>query len=185
MEKQVEYESLREEILFSMQTVKNYRNLLYTIVTASLAYAFDKDEAMLFLIPFCAIIPLYLLTMHQIDSTMRIGTYIYVFIEPGTDCQWETRLYKYDCLHRNQYSTKKPSIDPYWCISFCCLALSVLKLKGIPLNLNFYLTVLMQIILIIICIYIFTNKRVDYLTIKEKYINEWKEIQRLENELES
>ena len=53
MSKQVEYEMLREEILFSMQTVKNYRTLLYSIVIAVLAFAFDKDEAILFLLPFC------------------------------------------------------------------------------------------------------------------------------------
>ena len=32
MEKQVEYEAIREEILSSMQVVKSYRTLLYTIV---------------------------------------------------------------------------------------------------------------------------------------------------------
>ena len=165
-----------------MQTIKNYRNLLYTIVIASLAYAFDKDEAILFLLPFCAIIPLYLFTMHQVDSTMRLGAYIYVFIEPETSCQWETRLYKYDCLHRNQYSTKQISIDPYWCISFCCFILSILKLNYIYRDLNFYFTVVIQIILLIVCIYIFVNKRFDYLAMKEKYISEWKEIQKLENE---
>ena len=98
MEKQIEYEALREEILSSMQIVKSYRSLLYTIVIAALAFAFDKDEAILFLVPFGAIIPIYLLAMHQIDSTMRLGAYIYVFIEPGSECQWETRLYKYDNL---------------------------------------------------------------------------------------
>lgn len=72
-----------------MQIVRNYRSLLYTIVIAALAFAFDKDSAILFLVPFCAIIPLYLLAMHQVDSTMRIGAYIYVFLEPGTDCQWK------------------------------------------------------------------------------------------------
>lgn len=71
-----------------MQTVKSYRSLLYTVVIAALAFAFDKDEAILFLAPFGAIIPIYLLAMHQIDS------------------QWETRLYQYDKLHKNQYSTK-------------------------------------------------------------------------------
>lgn len=183
MKKQVEYESLREEILSSIQVVKNYRSLLYTIVVASLAYAFDKDEAILFLIPFCAIIPLYLLTMHQIDSTMRVGAYIYVFIEPKTECQWETRLYEYDRLHKSQYSTKSMHITPYWCISFCCLTLSVLKLlRDLQLDLYFYFTVVMQVILLVTCVYIFTFKRVDYLTMKEKYINEWKEIQILENE---
>ncbi|MEY8391712.1 hypothetical protein D3Z36_08405 [Lachnospiraceae bacterium] len=181
MSKQVEYEMLREEILFSMQTVKNYRTLLYSIVIAVLAFAFDKGEAILFLLPFVAVIPLYLLAMHQIDSTMRLGAYIYVFIEPGTECQWETRLNKYDFLHRNQYSTKKSSIDPYWYLSFCCLLLSVLKLDFCNRDVEFYVTAVTQIIILISCIYLFIKKRPDYLTTKEKYIREWKEIQRMEN----
>lgn len=32
MEKQVEYEAIREKILSSLQVVKSYRTLLYTIV---------------------------------------------------------------------------------------------------------------------------------------------------------
>lgn len=181
MNKQVEYEALKEEILFSMQTVKNYRTLLYTITIAVLAFAFDKNQAVLFLVPFCAIIPIYLLAMHQIDSTMRIGAYIYVFIEPETECQWETRLYKYDNLHKREYSTKKSSIDPYWFVSFCCLTLSVLKLDYCHRDANFYLTVVAQIIVLISCMYLFIKKRPDYLITKERYINEWKEIQNIEN----
>lgn len=177
MDKQTEYEALREEILYSMQVVKNYRSLLYTLVIAILAFAFDKDETVLFLLPFVAIIPLYLLAMHQVDSTIRIGAYIYVFLEEGTECQWETRLYKYDKLHRNQYSTKKTNIDPYWCISFCCLALSVMKLDFTNRNFNFYFVITMQIIILLGCIYLFVKKRPDYLETKEKYIREWKEIQ--------
>lgn len=182
MNKQMEYEFLKEEIMFSMQTVKNYRSLLYTVVVASLAYAFDKDEAVLFLIPFCVIIPLYLLTMHQIDSTMRLGAYIFVFIEPKTDCQWETRLYKYDCIHKGQYSTKASSIDPYWYISFCCFALSLFKLDYLDRNLDFYITLFLQIVILVICVYLFTKKRCDYLSVKEKYIEEWMEIKRIEDE---
>lgn len=181
MGKQVEYEALREEILSSMQTVKNYRSLLYTIVIAVLAFAFDKGVAVLFLLPFSAIIPLYLLAMHQIDSTMRIGAYIYVFLEPDTECKWETRLLEYDKLHKNQYSTKKSSIDPYWCISLCCLLLSILYLDYRNIGVEFCITIAVQVIILISCIYIFINKRPDYLVIKEKYIKEWQEIQKNEN----
>lgn len=182
MDKEVEYESLKEEILHSMETVKSYRSLLYTIVIAALAFAFEKDEPILFLVPFCAIIPIYLLAMHQIDSAMRIGAYIYVFIEPNTDCQWETRLYKYDNLHKNQYSTKKSSIDSYLCISFCCLILSALKLDYCNRDINFYITIVSQIIILILCIYVFIKKRPDYLATKEKYISEWQEIKKFENQ---
>ena len=37
---------------------KNFRTLLYTIIIAALAFAFDKNEAILFLVLFCAIIPI-------------------------------------------------------------------------------------------------------------------------------
>lgn len=181
MKKQAEYETLREEILSSMQTVRNYRSLLYTIVIAALAFAFDKDSAILFLVPFCAIIPLYLLAMHQVDSTMRIGAYIYVFLEPRTDCQWETRLLGYDKLHKNEYSTKKTSIDSYWCVSICCLILSVLKLDYYSIGIDFYITIIAQVLILIMCIWAFIKKRPDYLKLKEKYIKEWQEIQKLEN----
>lgn len=183
MDKQIEYEALREEILYSIQVVKNYRSLLYTIVVAALAFAFDKNEAILFLIPFVAIIPIYLLAMHQIDSTLRIGAYIYVFLEPGTDCKWETRLHKYDQLHKRQYSTKKTSIEAYWCVSVCCLLLSVIKLDYTNIDFMFYITIIGQIIVLMICIYLFIKKKPDYLSTKEKYINEWLEIQKEENNL--
>lgn len=180
MGKKEEYESLRQEIMYSMQIVKNYRTLLYTIVVATLVFAFDKGEAILFLIPLCAIIPIYLLAVHQIDSTLRLGAYIYVFIEPQTECQWETRLLEYDKLHKNQYSTKKSSISPYWCISLSCLALSVLYLNYNNRDFMFYITILIQIIILVLCIYLFINKTPNYLETKKEYIEEWKEIKRIE-----
>lgn len=59
MEKQIEYEALREKILLAMQTVKNYRSLLYTLVVAALAFAFDKGiaingEPVLIRLPICS-----------------------------------------------------------------------------------------------------------------------------------
>lgn len=180
MDKQIEYETLREEILCATQVVKNYRSLLYTIVVAMLAYAFEKNESVLFLVPFIAIIPIYLLAMHQIDSTLRIGAYIYVFLEPGTECKWETRLHKYDQLHKNQYSTKKSSIDAYWCVSFSCLLLSIIKLDFTNMNIMFYVTIIGQIMATVICIYLFIKKRSDYAETKQKYINEWLEMKKEE-----
>jgi len=176
MDKKTEYDTLRAEILSALQAIRNYRTILYTIVIAALAFAFEKEEAILFLIPFCAIIPLYLLAMHQIDSVMRMGAYIYVFLEPGTECQWETRLYQYDRLHRNQYSTKKTSIDVYWAMSLCCLFLSIVKLDYCNKGFDFYFTIILQIVIFITCTYMFIKKRPDYLSVKEHYIDEWEEI---------
>lgn len=180
MTKEIEYQALREEIMFSMKTVKNYRTFMYTVVVATLAFAIDKEDPILCLIPFCIIIPLFLLAMHQIDSTLRIGAYIYVFLEPGTECQWETRIYKYDKKHRNEYSTKKSSIDPYWCVSLCCLILSIIYLDFIKIDIMFFLTIMFQATVLITSIYVFITKRVDYEKTKEKYINEWKSIKKNE-----
>lgn len=91
-------------------------------------------------------------------------------------CQWETRLLEYDRLHKNEYSTKKTSIDPYWCVSICCLILSVLELDYCSIEIDFYITIMVQVLILIICIWIFIKKRPDYLKLKEKYIKEWQEI---------
>ena len=45
-----EYLMLREEIILSMKTVKNYNNLLYTATTALLAFAFSASQEILFLL---------------------------------------------------------------------------------------------------------------------------------------
>ena len=42
----------------------------------------------------------------------------------------------------------------------------------------FYLTIMGQIIILIICVYLFVKKRPDYAITKQKYINEWLEIQK-------
>jgi len=183
MNKQTEYEALREEILLSLQTAKNYRSILYTVVVALLAFAFEKDDAILFLIPFAVIIPLYLLSMHQIDSSLRMGAYIYVFLERGTDCQWETRLLKYDNLYTNQYDTKKPRMDPYWYIGICCLGISVAKLDYSVRGVHFFMTIIAQIVILIAGIYIFLKKRPNYLEVKKKYIKRWEEVRSQEEEI--
>lgn len=183
MDKKEEYLMLREEIMMSMEVVKNYRTMLYTIVVAILAFAFEKENPWLFLAPFAAILPLYLLAMQQIDSTLRIGAYIYVFLEPYTDFKWETNLYKYDQMHKRQYSTKKSSIDAYVILSMCCIALSIANLDYANIqNWKTWSCIVAQTILTIFSIWCFKTKHVDYIETKEKYIEEWKEIKALEEQ---
>lgn len=182
MEKQEEYNALREEILISIQVIKNYRNVLYATVVATMAFAFDKGKAILFLVPFCAIFSIYFLARHQSDAMLRMGAYINVFLEPGTDCQWETRLYEYDKLYQDQYSTKSTSTGAYISISACCLILSVLHLDYENINIEFCGTIIVQVVILIMCIYLFLIKKLNNLIIKEKYISEWKEIQRNEKQ---
>lgn len=179
MDKKTEYEALRAEILLSLQTVKNYRTFLYSAVAALLAFAFEKENPFMFLIPFVVIIPLHLLSMHQIDSALRIGSYIYVFLENGEEVHWETRLLEYDKLHKGQYDTKKANIDPYWYLSLLCLTFSVVNVDFEEKN--FYLMLILPVAILILCLYLFFKKRPDYSKRKIYYINEWEKIKQNEN----
>ena len=180
MDKQVEYSLLKEEIFKSMQMIKDYRNWMYTIVIAVLILAFDKDEAILFLVPFGAIIPMYILSIYESHTMMRIGAYIYVFIEPGTDCQWDTRLLKYDNIPENRFDFSKFRIDSYMLLSFFCLTFSIMKLDYSYIDYKFCFTVVIQIIIFFICIYLFEFKRPNYIKIKKMYIDKWELIHRQE-----
>lgn len=173
---------LREEILKSSEMIKKYRLTMYTLTAALLAFAFDKNNAFLFLMPFVAIIPLYLLAMHLIDSMMRIGAYLYVFLEPQCDIKWETMLYRYDSMHRSEHSTRKSLISPYVVVSLCCIVLSFMNLDFSNLySFELWSCLILQVALLVVCIYLFVAKHVDYISTKEKYISEWRAIKSLQN----
>lgn len=182
MDKQVEYTALRTEISAAEQTIINYRNLLYTITTAVLTFAVNKGDALLFLVPFAAIIPIYLMAMDQVKAMMRKVTYIYVFLEPDTECKWETRLYARDKLHQKRHISEKTSVDSYWGVSICCMALSVFFLTSETFGFKFCLTLCLQIIICVICVFLFFKKRPDYYNLKRKCIAEWRAIQKKEQQ---
>jgi hypothetical protein len=165
-----EYLMLRQEILTSMRVVKDYRNWLYTIVIAVIAFVFERENSWLFLLPFIAIIPLYNLAMHQVDSVLRIGAYVYVFLEPSLDIKWETNLYEYDKI----YKTQKTLIDPYVVLSLICLILSIVNLNFENIkNPEVWSCIIVQTFLMLYCIWLFSKRHVDYVTTKEKYIEKW------------
>jgi hypothetical protein len=180
---ELEYKSLREEIILSMKTVKNYNNLLYTVVGALLAYAFDSKNPILFLLPFVVIIPLYFLIKREMLQTLRIGSYIYVFIEKNyTEINWETRLIKYDKLLSSYNKHRKIPNDAYIFVSFTCILLSIIYTSK---NDIYELTIctILQTILGLLSIYCFIIRRVDYTKEKNQYIKEWKIIKEKENKL--
>lgn len=175
-----EYAILKEEILAELSTIQNCKNLVYTLVIALLAFSFEKNNSWMFLLPFAAIIPLYNLIIQKIDSTLRTGTYMLVFLEPYLDIKWETNLYKYDKKYKNDFSTKKINIDSFVILSAICVILSII-------NLNFkqieqpevWGCIIFQLILVFYCIWSFYTRRIDYALRKEKYIKEWEQIKSL------
>lgn len=71
-------------------------------------------------------------------------------------------------------------INPYWCISFGCMILSLVKLDYNNKDINFYIFFVGQICAFVFCIFIFIKKKVNSLESKEKYIKEWNEIKVIE-----
>lgn len=171
-----EYELLRQEILSGLNTIKNYRAILYTSVATIFAFSFTQTEPLIFLVPAIVIIPIYLMSMNQTSSILRIGAYLKVFLE-GEDFFWESRLLKYD----NMFVSKNPSIDPYVFTSVCCTVLCLARLDySRYLTSGFWIRILMSLIFLLCCVIILRVKRIDYKQEKMNYLRKWEEIRKAE-----
>ena len=176
-----EYIILKEEILAELSVIQNCKNLVYTLVIALLAFSFEKNNSWMFLLPFVAIIPLYNLIIQKIDSTIRTGTYMLVFLEPYIDIKWETKLYEYDKKYRRDFSVKKINIDSFVILSGVCIIMSVINLDLQQIGkFDVWGCIITQLFLSLYSIWVFCSKRVDYVSRKEKYIEEWKQIKNSE-----
>ena len=131
-----EYESLRQEILDNINTIVQYNILLYTSVIAVLAFAFEKESPFLCLLPYVAIIPIYLLVEERRRTNDFIASYMIVFLE-GTDHNWETRFH-YRGFRRYAPSERKsmirqvsrmnvPARIPYLFVAFVCSGCAIYK----------------------------------------------------------
>ena len=89
-----EYNKLCDEINQNAQINANIYLANITVTAILLGYAIkDNPIWFMFLSPFSIIIPSILLISSYVSSTIRIGTYIKVFIEPmNTELNWESRL---------------------------------------------------------------------------------------------
>lgn len=130
-----EYELLRQEILNNIQDIVQYNTLLYTVTVAVLAFAFEKESPFLCLLPYVAIIPIYLCVEGYLVANSRIASYMIVFLE-GTDHNWETRLYKESLLDKRQQDPNMaqrismlgiPERMPHFFVAFICSACTIYK----------------------------------------------------------
>lgn len=60
-----------------------------------IGYGLSNKEGSIFLAPLIIIIPSLFFLASQLESTIRIATYIQVFFEEGSDeLNWETKLFQ-------------------------------------------------------------------------------------------
>lgn len=78
-----EYENLRNEILQKIQLTNTLLNFAVTTAVAILAFAVELEtqNALLFLVPFCVLIPTSVRIKYYRNSMARISAYMNVFLE--------------------------------------------------------------------------------------------------------
>lgn len=87
-----EYHTLREEMLRKIDLHNQLIMFSITTSVAILAYAFSQENAYIFLMPFCVVIPVSLRVIYYRSAMVKIAAYIIVFIEnEQDDLNWETR----------------------------------------------------------------------------------------------
>lgn len=87
-----EYVTLRGEISQRMTTNNNLITFTITTTVAILSFAIKENLTILFLLPFCIIIPMSMRIAYSRSSLSKIASYMVVFLENDLDgMQWETR----------------------------------------------------------------------------------------------
>ena len=179
-----EYLMLRDEILKDYEIIQNSRNVLYAAVAAILAFAVDQKEALLFLIPYIVIIPVYLVTIDYTLNMYKLGTYLKVFHEQG-DFRWESRLYLLN------YGTKKRVTRgaqffhaPFIVSALVCFVMffaSVTYPKSIrDVSVGFTLGAAAAIVLpVAVAVIFFKYKNIK--KIQDSYIRSWKDVKKEES----
>lgn len=163
---------LREEILLSMQTIKDYNNLLYASTGALLAFAFSASSEFLFLLPFAVIFPLYFLIKREMMQVVRIGAYMSIFLEEKSGIHWERRLILYDAMFsKNKH--QHISLNTYTGLSFLCIFLSAMHTDYAVFDMRCKILLITQALLFIISITLFIIKIPNYTEIKKKYLSRW------------
>lgn len=106
-----EYDILRSEI--SQQIDLHNTLLTFTITTtvAVLTFALSQSMTVLYLIPFCIIIPMSMRIAYYISSMTKLSAYKIVFLENKIDeIKWETRN---AMLIKNVLSHQKKNINNF------------------------------------------------------------------------
>lgn len=121
-----EYDNLRNEI---NQKIGLHNTLLtFTITTtvAVLTFALSQDMTILYLVPFCIIIPMSMRIAYYRTAMAKISAYMIEFLEKDLDgIKWETR--NAELIDIQLKSKKKKNINNFTILRYYeCLTLAVI-----------------------------------------------------------
>lgn len=170
-----EYQMLRDEIIANEKSVVQYYSVTYASTVAILTFALAKKEFFFCLIPYIAIIPLYLASESLGNNTCRIASYLYVFYE-GNDFMWETRSLQFINKKRNW-----KGISSHYFLSITCSLLAAYKLfKSCYDCREKCIGAIIILLITIISILVMEKSTVNFSSDIELMIKKWEQIKKIE-----
>lgn len=177
-----EYDSLRNEI---NQKIELHNTLLTFTITAtvtSLTFALSQNKTILYLIPFCILIPMSMRIVYYRSAMLKLSAYMIVFLEKNLDrLDWETRnaeLINMQFNKKKRFSRNYTSSRDYECLilSIVCYVFYAINLMK---NREFcILTVLYMLLPLSLVLWeALITKRINAVD-KEKqwWIDQWNEL---------
>lgn len=87
-----EYDNLRNEINQKIELHNTLLTFTITTTVAVLTFALSQNKTILYLIPFCILIPMSMRIAYYRSAMSKLSAYMIVFLEKNIDgVMWETR----------------------------------------------------------------------------------------------
>lgn len=167
-----EYKVLRDEMNLYYDNIAKYNIALYTASGAIFAFSLDKADFYYSLIPLLIILPLYILCERERKQACWLGAYLNVFCE-GNTFNWERRHHIFDKLKARG---KRGITDsaPYIVLATVSCLFSYFKARSDNTINKCY--VFIPIICLLISLIIIMKARVNYVALRQKYIDDWEKL---------
>lgn len=176
-----EYKILRDEINQKIDLVNSLTTFTLTTVVAILTFALMRKNPLLYLLPFCIIIPMYMRISYYRSAMVKISAYMIIFLEDEIeDINWETRnTYLMDNIERKDGSiVLSARYYENFVLSIICYILYIYNyISGKEINITSIIYILAPSLLVIWIWHIVRHIN-DIESEKKEWIKEWEKVKR-------
>ena len=173
-----EYNMLQDEIKTNSQVTAQIFTVTITAAGLLIGYGLQARSWIIFFSPFAILLPSLWFISSQLESTIRIATYIKIFIEPKINgLEWENRLCqlrKKVMIPEKKYTLSITGI--YGAIGFGCLILAWVLIGDYSLSNVSILSVATIIVGCILIIVIINVRRCFGLGCYSNYCKAWEKL---------
>ncbi len=177
-----EYRILREELVDELKMQERLTQFCYTVVLAIWTAAFTIGSEWILLFSLLIIISISVRVLKSKIDSAYLAAYMYVYLEPKLDVQWETNNAKYcekyyrdkelNCFHLLM------QLDFVFLSFITILMFWLIRGENWVLFENFFVTALIALIQLLTLVFegIIVKKFYKYGTYRVTYIRRWQEV---------